>query len=128
MSAKILVIDDTPASRQAFAALLSRQGDKVMVAASGEEGIELALREEFVVILVDVKMPGMDGYETADLLRKCLVGKKTSIILMTAHDTPSWTAARMQQKGIADFFTAPVDPDNVEKRVAELVSLSSSGR
>jgi CheY-like chemotaxis protein len=126
MGAKILVIDDTPANRLAFEALLSRQGDKVVVAESGEEGIEKALREEFAVILVDVKMAGMDGYETADLLRKCLDAKKTSIVLMTAHDTPSWTIARMQQKGIADFFTSPIDPDYIEKRVAELVGRSGA--
>ena len=119
---KILVIDDTSANRLAFEALLSRRGNSVVVAASGEEGIEKALREEFAVILIDVKMPGLDGYETAKLLRKRLEGKRTSLVLMTAsYDTPSWTAARLAQKGIADFFCAPIDADQVELRIAALV-------
>ena|SRR5438045_1813237 len=128
MGAKILVIDDTLANRKAYQALLSRRGTGVAVSAAGEEGVERALRGDFAVILVDVKMPGMDGYETADLLRKCLEGKNTSIILMTAHDTPSWTQARLKQKGIEDFFTEPIDPDYVEGRVAELVLRNTGGR
>src|ERR1043165_1957945 len=111
MSASILVIDDTASNRTAYEALLSRRGDRVVVAASGEEGVLAACRQDFSVILVDVKMPGMDGYDTVKLLRTFTDLRRTSIILMSAHDTPSWTAARLKQKGVTDFFTAPIAPD-----------------
>lgn len=118
---KILVIDDTAANRTALEALLSRRGNPVALAASGVEGIRMALAEEFAVILIDVKMRGLDGYETATLLRKGLEGKRTSLVLMSAYDTPSWSAARLAQKGIADFFSTPIDPDDFEPRIAALV-------
>src|SRR5205814_6034012 len=67
--AKILLVDDEPKSLFALQELLSTLGQNLMIAQSGEEALRLALKNDFAVILLDVRMPGIDGFETARLIR-----------------------------------------------------------
>ncbi|HEX6156991.1 MAG TPA: response regulator, partial [Burkholderiales bacterium] len=82
--AKILLVDDEPKSLFALQELLSTLGQNLMVAQSGEEALRLALKNDFAVILLDVRMPGIDGFETARLIRSRERSKSTPIIFLTA--------------------------------------------
>src|SRR5262247_2705848 len=76
--AKILIVDDEPKSLFALQELLAALGQTLLVAQSGEEALKLALKHDFAVILLDVRMPGMDGFKTAKMIR----GRERS------HSTP----------------------------------------
>ena len=80
--AKILLVDDEPKSLFALQELLSTLGQNLMIAQSGEEALRLALKNDFAVILLDVRMPGIDGFETARLIRSR--AHLTPIIFLTA--------------------------------------------
>ena len=82
--AKILLVDDEPKSLFALQELLSTLEQNLMVAQSGEEALRLALKNDFAVILLDVRMPGIDGFETARLIRARERSKSTPIIFLTA--------------------------------------------
>src|SRR5438874_9807380 len=78
--AKILLVDDEPKSLFALQELLSTLGQNLMIAQSGEEALRLALKNDFAVILLDVRMPGIDGFETARLIRSRERSRLTPII------------------------------------------------
>lgn len=81
----VLIVDDTAANLLAFSSVLEPEGYDLFTAKSGQEALMLALRQEFAVILLDVRMPGMDGIETATFLRAGR-GRFTPIIFVSAHD------------------------------------------
>jgi CheY-like chemotaxis protein len=83
--AKILVVDDEPKSLYALQELLAPLHQDLMAAQSGEEALKLALRHDFAVILLDVRMPGIDGIETARLIRGRERSRQTPIIFLTAQ-------------------------------------------
>ncbi|HET7198500.1 MAG TPA: response regulator, partial [Burkholderiales bacterium] len=78
--AKILVVDDEPKSLFALQELLAQLGQNLMIAQSGEEALRLALKNDFAMILLDVRMPGIDGFETARLIRSRERSRLTPII------------------------------------------------
>lgn len=80
-----MIVDDTAANLLAFSSVLEPEGYDLFTAKSGQEALMLALRQEFAVILLDVRMPGMDGIETATFLRAGR-GRFTPIIFVSAHD------------------------------------------
>ena len=82
--ASILVVDDRRANLVAMEALLAPLGRRVVLAESGEEALRILLGERFALILLDVQMPGMDGFETARLIRGRLRTRRIPIIFVTA--------------------------------------------
>src|ERR1043165_4255999 len=82
--AKVLLVDDEPKSLFALQELLSGLGQNLMIAQSGEEALRLALKNDFAVILLDVRMPGIDGFETARLIRNRERSRLTPIIFLPA--------------------------------------------
>src|SRR5437660_11293975 len=82
--AKLLLVDDEPKSLFALQELLATLGQNLMIAQSGEEALRLALKNDFAVILLDVRMPGMDGFETARMIRSRERSRLTQIIFLTA--------------------------------------------
>src|SRR5690348_9114588 len=80
----ILVVDDLREKRLVYQAVLEDLGQNLIVARSGEEALGLILKHDFAVILLDVTMPGMDGFETATLIRKRRRSAHTPIIFLTA--------------------------------------------
>src|SRR5438874_13791657 len=82
--AKILLVDDKPKSLFSLQELLSTLGQNLMIAQSGEEALRLALKNDFAVILLDVRMPGIDGFETERLIRSRERSRLTPIIFLTA--------------------------------------------
>lgn len=119
--ANILVVDDTPTKRLALAAVLEGPEHSVVAAASGREALRLLLRHEYAVILLDVKMPEMDGFETARLIRSREQSQATPIIFVTAHtDTDMLRAYAL---GAVDYIITPVNPEILRAKVAVFVEL-----
>ena len=121
--AKILLVDDEPKSLFALQELLSTLGQNLMVAQSGEEALRLALRNDFAVILLDVRMPGIDGFETARLIRARERSKSTPIIFLTAAADEMTSMFRGYEVGAVDYLMKPVIPEVLKSKVAVFVEL-----
>jgi two-component system sensor histidine kinase/response regulator len=122
-AAPILIIDDSPAKRLALKAQLAPLGYNVVEAESGEAGLRLVMAQDFAVILLDVRMPIMNGFETAALIRLRAESELTPIIFVTAHTSDEMSADRYAA-GAVDFITTPVDSDELRAKVSVLANLS----
>jgi len=116
----VLIVDDSPANLEAFSCVLQGEGYELVTASSGQEALKLALRREFSVILLDVRMPGMDGIETATFLRAGR-GRFTPIIFVSAFENTPFQVERGYLAGAIDYLFKPVDPDLLKRKVAALV-------
>jgi signal transduction histidine kinase len=121
--AKILVVDDEPKSLYALQELLSSLEQNLMVAQSGEEALKLALKHDFAVILLDVRMPGLDGFETAKLIRGRERSKQTPIIFLTAQADEMNSMFRGYAVGAVDYLMKPVVPEVLKSKVSIFVEL-----
>ena len=108
---KVLVVEDDKSLRELLQMELSRSGYKVTVTSSGEEGLGLYREEIFNVVLLDVRMPGMDGVEALKLMR--IESKVPEIIMFTGHGTIE-TAVECIQNGAYDYLTKPIKLDELE--------------
>src|SRR5438270_2793931 len=121
--AKILLVDDEPKSLFALQELLSTLGQNLMIAQSGEEALRLALKNDFAVILLDVRMPGIDGFETARLIRSRERSRLTPVIFLTAAADEMGSMFRGYAVGAVDYLTRPVVPEVLKSKVAIFVEL-----
>jgi signal transduction histidine kinase/response regulator RpfG family c-di-GMP phosphodiesterase len=123
LTAKVLIVDDD--ERNAFAAVqaLETLGHELVVARSGEEALRKVLDEEFAVILLDLHMPGMDGYETAELLRQRRRTRDTPIVFLTAVFRDEAHLFQAYSAGAIDVVFKPVDPFILRSKVSLLVDL-----
>jgi len=121
--AKILLVDDEPKSLFALQELLSTLGQNLMIAQSGEEALRLALKNDFAVILLDVRMPGMDGFETARMIRTRERSRLTPIIFLTAAADEMSSMFRGYEAGAVDYLPKPVVPEILKAKVAVFVEL-----
>ena len=118
----ILVVDDRPEKLIAVKVILESLGENVVTATSGREALRQLLQVDFAVILLDVNMPGMDGFETAALIRQRSRSEHTPIIFITAfHDETHATAG--YSLGAVDYILAPVVPEVLRAKVAVFVDL-----
>src|SRR5262245_47946214 len=106
--ARILLVDDIAANRLALAAVLEPLGHEIVEARSGDEALKATLEHDFAVILMDVQMPGMDGFTTVHLLRRRERTRYTPVIFVTAHGEVA-PATRGYELGAFDFITKPFD-------------------
>ncbi|NGX26218.1 MAG: Adenylate cyclase 1 [Chlamydiae bacterium] len=104
----ILVVDDTPANLHSMKVLLQSLNVNVITADSGNEALSLILRHEFALILLDVKMPVMDGYETAELILQVEESKHIPIIFVTGNEK-SERAFKGYEAGAVDYLMKPID-------------------
>jgi DNA-binding response OmpR family regulator len=111
---QILVVDDEANIRLTLQALLSRAGYEVTLAASGQEAIDLFNKQEFDLLLVDLKMPDVDGIQVVAESRKCL--PDATIIVLTGHGSLDTAVAGLRQ-GIFDYLLKTTDPAEVVERV-----------
>jgi signal transduction histidine kinase len=121
--AKILVVDDEPKSLYALQELLSALDQNLMIAQSGEEALKLALKHDFAVILLDVRMPGIDGFETAKMIRGRERSRQTPIIFLTAQADEMNSMFRGYAVGAVDYLMKPVVPEVLKSKVAIFVEL-----
>jgi two-component system sensor histidine kinase/response regulator len=121
--ASILVVDDDRGKRVALKAILEPLGQDVVEAASGGDALKHLLREDVAVILLDVRMPAMDGFETAELIRSRQQSELTPIIFVTAFNQAETDIGRGYDLGAVDFVFAPVVPDILRAKVTVFVEL-----
>ncbi len=125
--AKILAVDDTPANLLALSSILEPLEVELVVADSGVEALGLAARHEFAVILLDVMMPGMDGFETLAKLRTIPSAEQTPVVLLTAYELDARAIERVRGMGTVDYILKPIQPILLRSKVAALVSLFRRG-
>ncbi len=118
----ILAVDDSPEKLLALSALLSELRQNVVTAASGREALRQLLKQEFAVVLLDVNMPGLDGFETAALIRQRRSCEHTPIIFITSYGDQTH-AAQGYSLGAVDYILAPVDPEVLKTKVMVFVEL-----
>ena len=122
-SANILVVDDEPHSLKALEALLSGPDRTVVTASSGREALRSILKSAFALILLDVRMPEMDGFEAATLIRKLKRSRHTPILFLSAAGEHTEWAQRGYGVGAVDYIVKPVDPEVLKSKVAVFVDL-----
>jgi signal transduction histidine kinase len=120
--AKILIVDDVPEKRLAIEVILQELNQTVVAVNSGGEALRRLLNEDFAVILLDVNMPDMDGFETAALIRKRKRSEHTPIIFLTAFPDDTY-AQRGYSLGAVDYILTPVVPNVLRTKVAVFVDL-----
>ncbi len=119
----LLVVDDDATKRFALRTILSPLDEHVVEASSGADALRQLLREEFAVILLDVRMPIMDGFDTAQLIRQRPRSELTPIIFVTALDQAETDMARGYNLGAVDFIFAPVVPAILRAKVTVFADL-----
>ena len=119
----ILMVDDHPENLVALEAILDSLGQNLVKATSGTEALRCLLDQDFAVILLDVQMPGMDGFETATLIRQRARSQHTPIIFLTAINRSDIHVARGYSIGAVDYLFKPIEPEILISKVAVFVSL-----
>jgi signal transduction histidine kinase len=120
---RILVVDDVPANLVAMEAALAPLGRSIATASSGRAGLARLLEEDFALLLLDVQMPGMDGFETAQLIRSTRRTRLLPIIFVTAHHMDADGIRRAYKLGAVDFLFKPIDADILLAKAAVFVTL-----
>lgn len=119
----VLLVDDHPENLLALEAILDRLGQHLVKAHSGEEALRCLLHQDFAVILLDVQMPGMDGFETATLIRNRARSQHTPIIFLTAFSKSDSLMFKGYSLGAVDYLFKPVEPEILTSKVAVFVDL-----
>jgi two-component system cell cycle response regulator len=119
----ILVVDDNAAKRLALKAVLAPLGHTIVQADSGLAALRCVMAQDFALILLDVRMPTMDGFETAELIRTRQQSALTPIIFITAFGSDEIGHADLYAQGAVDFMFAPVRPDELRAKVAVFANL-----
>ncbi len=121
--ANVLLVDDIPANLLALRTVLETLGQNLIEASSGEQALQHLLHDDFAVILLDVSLPGMDGYEVARLISGRKRSQRTPIIFVTAYDTPCERMIEAYSQGAVDFLIKPLFPAVLRSKVAVFVEL-----
>jgi signal transduction histidine kinase len=125
---EILVVDDNAANRLALEVVLEPLGYRVVTASSGAEALRLVGAHDFVLILMDVHMPDLDGYATTALVRECERGREVPIVFLTSVYGRPEHMRRGYALGAIDYIAKPFDADMLRAKVRALVSLYLRGQ
>jgi PAS domain S-box-containing protein len=119
----VLLVDDRPENLVALSATLEPLGQDLVHAHSGDEALKLLLKRRFAVILLDVQMPGLDGFETAALIKKRESTRQIPIIFVTAISKDTENVYRGYSEGAVDYVLKPYDPAVLRSKVATFIEL-----
>ncbi|MCP3168834.1 response regulator [Myxococcus qinghaiensis] len=119
----ILLVDDQPEGLLALEATLAPLGQKLITAKSGREALRHLLTQDFAAILLDVVMPGMDGFETASLIRERERSRNTPILFLTALSRGQLPELRAYAVGAVDYLLKPYEPEILRSKVGVFVDL-----
>ena len=128
LQASILIVDDDRASRMAVEEVLRSMGTRLVAASSGEEALRKVLDEDFAAILMDVRMPGIDGYTAAKLIRERPRSRNTPIIFMTAAIDDMYNTFRGYRAGAVDYLAKPIIPEVLRSKLAVFIGLNDMNR
>jgi PAS domain S-box-containing protein len=126
--ARILIVDDNHNKLRALESLLEPLGAEILSAPSGRDALRHLLASDVAVILLDVRMPEMDGFETAALIRSRPRCERTPILFVTAFDQAEADMARGFELGAVDFVLSPIVPEILRNKVSVLVDLYEASR
>src|SRR2546423_8564457 len=121
--ASVLLVDDEPDNLVALTAVLEPLGRELVQASSGEEALRLLLKRQFAAILLDVRMPGLDGFETAALIKQRERTRNIPIIFVTAVSKDTEHVFRGYSEGAVDYLLKPYDPAVLRSKVSVFVEL-----
>jgi two-component system, sensor histidine kinase and response regulator len=119
----ILMVDDSPDKLLAMESVLASLGQNLVKVFSGEEALRRLLKQDFALILLDVNMPGMDGFETAQMIRKRRSMEHIPIIFVTALSTTDAEVFKGYQFGAVDYILTPIVPEILRTKVGVFVEL-----
>ncbi len=126
---RVLVVDDTPGNLLALSAILEPLDCEVVEARSGLAALqEVTLAPDFAVVLLDVMMPGMDGFQTLAQLRKLTAPEPPPVVLLTAYDLPGQEVDRAYGLGAIDYVRKPFSPAMLRGKVEAFLALHRAGR
>ena len=127
-TANILMVDDQPARLLTYRAILEPLGHNLVAVNSGLEALDALMKQEFAVVLLDVKMPGMDGFETAELIHDHPRFETIPIIFVTGVHVTEFDRLKGYKAGAIDYVYIPVIPEILRSKVAVLVELYAKRR
>ena len=120
----ILIVDDTPANLLTLHSVLADESYNIVEADCGEAALEVLFKEQdFALILMDVQMPGMNGFETVELIKSRSQCAEIPVIFLTAINSEDKHEVKAYKTGAIDFFSKPYDPDILQAKVAGFVEL-----
>ena len=120
---KILIVDDRPENLLSLEIIFEREPYEIVKASSGNEALAQIITHDFAMVLLDVQMPGMDGFETAELMRSNKDTEHIPIIFVTAISKEQKHVFRGYRSGAVDYLSKPLDPDILKSKVAIFVDL-----
>jgi signal transduction histidine kinase len=121
--ANVLLVDDNPARLLSYRTILEPLGERLIEVNSGTDALRTVMETEFAVILLDVNMPGMDGFETASLIHRHPRFEKTPIIFVSAINVSDMDRLRGYKLGAVDYVMVPIIPEILQGKVAALAEL-----
>src|SRR5579862_7166332 len=121
--ANILMVDDQPAKLLSYEAILGELGENLIQARSGRQALEQLLKHDIAVVLLDVSMPEIDGFEMADMMRQHPRFQKTPIIFVSAVHLSDPDRIRGYQSGAVDYISVPVVPEVLRAKVSVFAEL-----
>ena len=119
----ILMVDDQPAKLLSYEVILSELGENLIKAGSGREALEHLLKTDIAVVLMDVSMPEIDGFELADLIRQHPRYQKTAIIFISAVHLTDLDQLKAYARGAVDYISVPVIPELLRAKVSVFAEL-----
>ncbi|HLH09739.1 MAG TPA: response regulator [Terriglobales bacterium] len=124
----ILMVDDQPAKLLSYEAILADLGENLIKANSGREAMEVLLKNDVAVVLMDVSMPELDGFELADIIRQHPRFEKTAIIFISAVHLTDIDRLKGYQRGAVDYISVPVVPELLRAKVSVFAELHRKNR
>lgn len=125
---KVLLVDDQPANLVSLEAILEAEDRELIKANSGPEGLKVLLKEDISLVLLDVQMPGMDGFEMAELMRQRKDTQSIPIIFVTAISKEKQYVFKGYQVGAVDYLFKPLDPVILQSKVNFFLQLDRQRR
>lgn len=119
----ILMVDDQPAKLLSYEVILAELGDNLIKANSGKEALEILLKTDIAVVLMDVSMPELDGFELADMIRQHPRFQKVAIIFISAVHLTDLDRLKGYERGAVDYLSVPVNPELLRAKVSVFAEL-----
>src|SRR4030081_2934029 len=119
----ILMVDDQPAKLLSYEVILAELGENLLKATSGKEALELLLKTDIAVVLMDVSMPDLDGFELAEIIRQHPRFQKTAIIFISAVHLTDLDRLKGYQRGAVDYLSVPIVPELLRAKVSVFAEL-----
>src|ERR1700733_10937425 len=125
---KILMVDDQPAKLLSYEVILKELNEELLKAHSGKEALDQLLRNDIAVVLMDVSMPELDGFELADVIRQHPRFQKTAIIFISGVHLSDSDKLQGYRSGAVDYISVPVVPDVLRAKIGIFVDLHRKTR